>query len=199
MIKTFSILRFRGHDAASAYYQALSDPLFLAKNVIYLAQTTLGDGILVFFLIYPFSPACLPSNCLGLAMLCDQREELENGFTPCVHHFTDVRCVASQGNPPGCFSPNIFDISVGGIVTIIRCSQVKIQGPDVPQDPATIMSYASTLITTIYCTSECLLRSSKSQRLCLMIICPSPRTDPSGHLLVHFAEESSTRIHTSFC
>lgn len=46
-LKTFSILRFHGHDAASTYYQALSDPLFLAKNSIYLLQTSLGDGVLV--------------------------------------------------------------------------------------------------------------------------------------------------------
>ncbi|EIM82086.1 uncharacterized protein STEHIDRAFT_161435 [Stereum hirsutum FP-91666 SS1] len=115
-INTFSVLKYHGHDAASKYYQSLSDPLFLAKNSIYLIQTSLGDGILLW-------------RC----------------YIVCGKNWRAI-IVPVLSIPP---------TMIGGTISIIQCSLVKNQNPnDVPLNPAIILSYVCTLITTIYCTCK---------------------------------------------
>lgn len=79
------MLRYHGHDAASKYYQSLSDPLFLAKNSIYLIQTSLGDGILVCASrrLSLFSSLMPDTYVLALAMLYRMWQKLARHRRSC--------------------------------------------------------------------------------------------------------------------
>lgn len=105
---------------------------------------------------FGFSPLTVSDgNALGLAMLHSSWQEMVKHRLSGLVHSTNHR----YASPMISSCLDMYQIwSVGGTISIIRCSQVKAQDPDhVPLDPAIIISYVCTLITTIYCTCKCSL------------------------------------------